>query len=42
MPRGGGRSYSFTLTLTLVLDEDRWLTPQSDRFTPGSNSVPMV
>jgi len=41
MPRGEG-SYSFTLTLTLVLDGDRWLTPQPNRFTPGNDSVPMV
>ena len=41
MPKGG-RTYSFTLTLTLVLVADRWLTQRPDRFTTGNDSVPMV
>jgi len=34
--------YSCTLSLTSALDVGGWLTPRSDRFTPGRDTVPLV
>ena len=34
--------YSFTLSLTSVLDGGGWSTPHPGHFTPGKDPVPIV
>jgi hypothetical protein len=38
----GEQMYSYTLSLTSVLDGGGWSTPHPGRFTPGNDPVPIV
>jgi hypothetical protein len=39
---GGEQNCSSSLSLTSVLDWDRWLTPRPGRFNPDKEPVPIV